>query len=113
MAAAEIFLIGTLLACLASGRWLLNGEINIINALASFNAVSISGAGGWVIPKGVADFLSACATAFSWNYPFLSSPWCIPLRMFLWVVSIGVIYGLLEVAIVAVTNIVGTIRNLF
>ena len=35
MGAVGIFIVGTLFACIASGRWLLNGEINIINALAS------------------------------------------------------------------------------
>ena len=53
MGAAGIFIIGTVLACISSGRWLLNGEINIFNALASFNVMSVEAGGGWGVAKSI------------------------------------------------------------
>jgi hypothetical protein len=110
--AALIFIVGTILATLASGRWLLNGEMNIINALASFNTVAVQTGGIWGLPKYVIDFFSAIVTALSWNYPYLSSPWAIIVKIPLWLVSIGVIFGLVQIATTAVNGIVSGIRGL-
>lgn len=107
-----IFIFGTLLACIASGRWLVNGETNIINALASFNMMSVQAGGVWDVPKGLGAFWNAVVTALSWNYPFLSSPWAIFVKIPLWLVSIGVVWGFLEVAISVVQGIVGAARSL-
>jgi hypothetical protein len=112
MAAAGIFILGTMIACIASGRWLLNGEMNIFNTLASFNTMSVQTGGGWAIAKTPVDYFNGIVTALTWNYPFLSSGWAIFVKVPLWLVSIGVIWGLVEVAISAVQGIVGTIRSL-
>lgn len=109
--AALIFFGGTLLACIASGRWLLNGETNIFNALSSFNTLEIQTAGGWAIPKGIATFFDALITALSWNYPFLSSPWAIFVKIPLWLVSIGTGWGLIEVFLTVVQGIVNSIKS--
>jgi len=113
MGAIGIFIIGTLLACISSGRWLLSGETNIFNALASFNVMSVESGGGWGVAKTVGDYFNGIVTALSWRYPFLSSGWCIFIKIPLWLVSIGTIWGLIELAISAVQGIVGTIRSLF
>lgn len=113
MGAAGIFIIGTVLACISSGRWLLNGEINIFNALASFNVMSVEAGGGWGVAKTIGYYWSGIVTMLTWDYPFLSSPWAIIVKLPLWLVSIGVVWGLITVAISAVQGIVGTIRSLF
>lgn len=106
-----IFIGGTLLSCIASGRWLLNGEISIINSLASFNTLQIQTAGIWALPKGIIDFFSAIITALSWNYPYLSSPWAIFVKIPLWLVSIGAIIALVEGSKAVLTGVIGTIRG--
>ena len=73
MSVFGIFVIGTLLCCLASGRWLLNGELDIINALASFNTMEVQAGGVWNAPKTLSTYYDAAVTAFMWNYPFLES----------------------------------------
>jgi hypothetical protein len=113
MGAAGIFIVGTVLACLSSGRWLLSGETNIINALASFNTMTVQSGGGWGVAKTISTYYNGIATALSWNYPFLSSGWAIFIKIPLWIISIGTVWGFIEVAISAVQGIVGTIRSLF
>jgi hypothetical protein len=110
-AAAFIFIGGTLLSCLMSGRWLLNGETNIINALASFNTISVSVTGSWTFAKGMVDFFNAIVTALSWDYPFLASPWALFIRIPLWVVSIGVVWGLVEIGQRIIDTVLSTIRS--
>ena len=112
MTAIGIFLIGTLFACISSGRWLLNGEVNIINALASFNTPSMDVGGGWAVPKALSTFWDAVVTALAWNYPYLDSPWALFIKFPLWLVSIGVIWGFIQVAIGAIQGIVGSVRSL-
>jgi hypothetical protein len=111
MTAAGIFILGTLLACICSGRWLLSGETNIINALASFNTVEMQAGGGFAIAKGLAGYWNAIVTALSWNYPFLSSPWALFVKIPLWLVSIGVVWGFIEVCLSVAQGLVGLIRN--
>jgi len=110
-AAILIFIVGTVLACISSGRWLLNGEINIINALNSFNVMAVQTGGIWGVPKYVIDFFSALITALTWDYPFLASPFAIVVKIPLWIVSIGVVYGMIELAISVAQGLVGTLRR--
>lgn len=112
MGAVGIFIIGTILACICSGRWLLGGEVNIINALASFNMAEIQTAGGWSVPKTIFTYWNAIVTALSWNYPFLDSPWAMFVKIPLWIVSVGVVWGLIQVAMTVVQGLIGSVRNI-
>lgn len=111
MAAAAIFILGTLLACLSSGRWLLSGETDIINALASFNTMSVQAGGVWNAPKTLSTYWDAVVTALSWDYPFLESSWCIFVKIPLWVVSIGVIWGFIQVFVTIIQGLVSMVRG--
>ena len=112
MGAFGIFVIGTLLSCIASRRWLLAGEMDIFRALASMNAVSFQAGGTWDIPKGISMYWSAIVTAFSWNYPYLSSEWALFVKIPLWIVSVGVIWGLIEFSVSVIQGLVGFARTL-
>ncbi len=112
MGAFAIFLFGTLLASLASGRWLLSGEIDIINALASFNTMSVQAGGVWNAPKTIGTYWDAIITALSWNYPYLTSAWAFPVRFILWIVSIGVVFGLIQIFATIIQGLVGIVRSL-
>jgi hypothetical protein len=112
MAAVGIFLVGTLLACLASGRWLLDGEMDIIRALASFNTMSVQAGGVWNAPKTLGIYWDAILTAFSWDYPFLESGWTFPIKFILWIVSIGVLWGIIQVFVTIIQGLVGIVRSL-
>lgn len=107
-----LFVIGTMLSCICSGRWLLNGEINIFNALASFNVMSVESGGGWGVAKTAGDYWNGIVTAFSWNYPYLQSPWIFPVRLILQAISIMAIWGFVELALSAVQGLLGTLRSL-
>lgn len=107
-----IFIIGTLLACISSGRWLLNGEMNIVNALASINAVSMQGGGGLSAAKQIPEFLSALITALGWNYPYLASPWTLFIKIPLWLVSLGAVIGVVELFMMVIQGLVGVVRSI-
>jgi hypothetical protein len=109
MAAYGIFIVGTLICCLASGRWLTNGETNILNSLASFQVVDIA---SWTGIRGVGGFWSALVTAFSWDYPLLSSPWWFPVKFFLWIVTLGVLWGIYEVMLIIAQGAISVVRSL-
>lgn len=112
--AVGIFLFGTVLMCITSGRWLLNGEINIINALASFENKSF---GDFVAPNTFLAYFNAIVTAISWHYPGTwldetANGWVIFIKMPLWLVSIGVIWALIDVGRVLVQGAASAIRSI-
>lgn len=112
MAAVAIFLGGTALACLGSGVFFQSGEIDIINALASFNTMSVQAGGVWNAPKTLGTYWDAIVTMFSWNYPFLDYAWAFPIKMILWIVSIGVIFGLIQLFVTIIQGLVSIVRSL-
>jgi hypothetical protein len=112
MGAVGIFIFGTILAVISSGRWLLGGEMDIIQTLASFNMAGVQTAGVWTVPKTLGTYWDAIFTALSWNYPFLDYSWAIFVKIPLWIVSIGVIWGFIEVAMTVVQGLVSTIRGI-
>lgn len=111
MAAAAIFIFGTILACIASTRWLLSGEVDIINALASFNTMSVQAGGVWNAPKTLGTYWDAIVTMFSWGYPFLDYSWAIFIKIPLWIVSIGVVWGLIQVFATIIQGLVSMVRS--
>jgi hypothetical protein len=112
MGSIGISFFGNLICCLGSGRWLLNGETDIISALASFNTMSVQAGGIWTAPKTLSTYWDALVTVLSWNYPFLDSPWLILLKIFLWLVSCGVAWGIIEVFVWIISGIIQAARNL-
>lgn len=112
MGAVAIFILGTLLAALCSGRWLVNGEIDIINALASFNTMSVQAGGVWNAPKTLGTYWDAIVTALTWSYPYLDSAWAVFIKIPLWVISLGVIWGIIQVFVTIIQGLVGIVRTL-
>lgn len=112
MTAFGIFIIGTILACLCSGIWVGDTEVGIINGLASFNTMSVQAGGGWNAPKSLSTYWNAVATMLSWNYPFLSSSWAIWVKIPLWVVSIGVVWGFIQMFVTIIQGLVSFVRSL-
>jgi len=111
MAAVLIFILGTLLSCLASGRWLMDGETDIISALASFNTMSVQAGGVWNAPKTLGTYWNAIVTALGWGYPYLESSWAIFIKIPLWIVSIGVIWGIIQLFVSIIQGLVGIVRS--
>ena len=114
IAAFGIFVIGTMISAIASGRWLVNVEMNIINAITSMNAASVQAGDSWDIPKalgGVGGFLDGVVTVLSWRYPFLETPWAIFIKIPLWACSLGVLLGLYQLFMSAIQGVLGALRG--
>ena len=96
--AVGIFIFGTILMCITSGRWLLNGEMNIVNALASFETKQF---GDFVNPNMFVQWFDALVTAIGWRYPGTwldetANGWVVFIKIPLWLVSLGVLWALFE-----------------
>lgn len=111
MACMAIFILGTLLSCLASGVWLVNGETDVINALASFNTMSVQAGGVWNAPKTLGTYWDAIVTAMFWDYPYLSSAWAIFVKMPLWLITVGVIWGVIQTFASIISGLVQLFRS--
>jgi hypothetical protein len=111
MACAAIFILGTILSCLCSGVWIGNDEIDIINALASFNTMSVQSGGVWNAPKTLGTYWDATVTMFSWGYPFLDYSWAIFVKLPLWIVSIGAVWGLIQLFVLIIQSLVTMFRG--
>ncbi len=109
-----IFFFGTLLMCITSGRWLLNGDMNIINALASFNNVNF---GTFSIINALPNWMNAIITALSWHYPGtwldeVANGWMIFVKFPLWLCSLAVIWILIDVGRVLIQGALSGIKSL-
>ena len=105
-----IFILGTTLSLITSERWLLSGEQDIVNALASFNEMSIQSGGVWNAPKTIGTYWDATITALTWGYPFLDSPWLFWLKYILWIVSFGVVFGIIQIFVSVISGLVSRLR---
>ena len=106
-----VFIVGTLLSCIISGRWLVNGEINIINSLSSFNTVGVQ-SGGLSMISTLLSYWDGVVTMLTWNYPYLDNVWGNIFKLFLYIISIGVVYGFIQLFIMALSAVVSAIRSL-
>lgn len=115
MAVAAIFILGQLLSCLASGVWPGNDERNIWTTLASFNVMSVQSGGVWTAPKTPATYYNAVVTMLKWGYPFLDTdiyPWVLVIKIPLWVISIGVVWGIIQLFVGVIQGLVSMVRSL-
>lgn len=109
-----IFLFGTVLMAITSGRWLVNGEINIINALASFENKSV---GDIVAPNALMAFFNAIITAVGWHYPGTwldeaRNGWIMFLKFPLWLTSFAVIWALIDIGRYLVQGAITAIKSI-
>jgi hypothetical protein len=107
------FVVGMIFSLIASGIWFGATESAIINSLASLNIVHIEAMSGWGVPKWGIDYWNGIVTIISWNYPYLNNAWGWVFKLlFLYPVTIGVIYSLVQLAISVIQGIASSIRSL-
>ncbi len=111
MAVAGIFIFGTILSCLASGLWIGQNEVDIVNGLASFNTMSVQAGGVWNAPKTLGTYWDAAVTVLSWGYPFLGYSWALFVKIPLWIVSIGAVWGFIQIFATIIQGLVSMVRS--
>lgn len=112
MSVFAIFILGTILSCLCSGIWFGSDEVDVINALASFNTMSVQAGGVWNAPKTLSTYWDAAVTMFSWNYPYLNYTWAILIKIPLWIVSVGAVWGFIQLFVSIIQGLVSMVRSL-
>jgi len=108
--AVGIFIIGTIFSLIASGVWFGSSDINVINKLAGFSTASQSSTVGSA-PTNPVDYWNAMSTIMRWDYPYLDYSWCVFIKIPLWLISIGVVWGFIEVMAGIVQGILGALRS--
>ena len=112
MASFAIFIIGTILSCVCSGIWFGSTETDVVNALSSFNTMSVQAGGGWNAPKTLGTYWDAMVTVLFWNYPYLSSSWAIFVKIPLWIITVGTVWGIIQIFVTIISGLVSLVRSL-
>lgn len=112
MSVFAIFILGTMLSCLCSGVWFGSNEVDIVNSLASFNTMSVQAGGVWNAPKTLGTYWDAAVTLLSWDYPFLDYSWAIFVKIPLWIVSVGTVWGFIQLFVLIIQGLVSMVRSL-
>ena len=109
-----VFIVGTLLSLAVCGSWLGTEEVDTVKYLTGYTSLELSAAGAWSIPKQFAGFFThGLPSMLTWNYPFLDSGFGAIFKwVFLYPISIGVVWGLVEVFTPVIQGIFTGIRNL-
>jgi hypothetical protein len=115
MAIFAIFILGQVLSCLCMGIWPGDKQIDIWNTLASFNTMSVQSGGVWNAPKTLGTYWDGVITMLTWNYPFLDYEvyeWVLLAKIPLWVISIGVVWGIIQLFVSIIQGLVSMVRSL-
>lgn len=112
MSVFAIFILGSMLSCLCSGVWFGSDQVDIVNALASFNTMSVQSGGVWNAPKTLGTYWDAAITMLVWDYPFLDYTWAIIIKIPLWIVSVGTVWGFIQLFVSIIQGLVSMVRSL-
>ena len=109
-----VFIVGQILSLALCGSWLGDSEVSIVQQLTGYSVIELESAGGWAIPKQLAGFfVTGIPSMLSWNYPFLNDGFGAIFKwVFLYPISIGVVWGMVEVFAPVIQSIFTGIRNL-
>ena len=111
MMVVAIFIIGSVLSTVMSGVWFTDSSVNVLNKLAGFTAGTENSASGGYSLSPVTWF-NALVTIFTWNYPYLDYPWAVFIKIPLWIISVGAVWGFIEFSVYAVSNLLGRLRSM-
>jgi len=113
MGAFGVFIIGTFTSMIASGIWVGANEVSVINQLAGIGVINVSSLGGLGLAKSMLTWFSAITTLLGWTYPYLDNAVGLVLKWtILYPVTIGVVWGIVEIAQSAIQGLAGAIRTL-
>lgn len=108
-----VFILGTIISGIWSGGWLQAGDVTTMNSLMGYNATGAAGTGGMTILSQTSKFITVgLPTIFLWNYPFLNGAAAVFKWIFLYPITLGMIWGIAQVFAPALFGIFGSLRTL-
>ena len=108
-----VFIIGTMLSLATTGRWFTDADISIIGTITSLRGIQIQALGGIPFLQQAIGFFNGTLAMISWSYPYLENAWGTMFKwIFLYPISVGVIWGFIELFSMVAQGIAGFIRNL-
>ena len=89
-----VFFVGTFVCLVFEGVYSGTEELDILNALTGYNAIQISGAGVWGIPKlGFGFMMNGLPKLILWDYPFLQGGFFVIRVLLISTLSLGLVWG--------------------
>ena len=113
MFCAFVFMIGTALSLFIEGSWFGTEEVGVVNELTGYTALQIQGSGLWAIPKQISGFMThGLPKLIMWDYSFLEGNAALFKWVVLYPISAGVVWGLAQVFIPAISGMLSGLRGL-
>lgn len=114
MFAYAVFIVGTILSLATTGRWFTSGDISIIDTITAMSGATIQALSGIPVVGPTVQFFDGLFNIITWNYPFLDNAWGFVFKgIFLYPVSAGVIFGMVELFQTVAQGVAGLVRNLW
>jgi hypothetical protein len=110
---AFVFVLGTLVSNIFGGTWYDNTDLTNMQNLTTFNTQTTAGIGGSSIQTMATNFFTTgLPTMIVWGYPYLDNTiGGIFKLIFLWPISIGMIWAVAQLFLPALWGIFGQIRG--
>ena len=108
-----VFITGTLISLVWSGAWFGSTDISIMQQLTGYDNTYAAGTGGITILTMAGGFIThGLPTIFLWDYPFLNGAAGIIKWIFLYPITIGMIWGFAQLFAPALMSAVSSLRSL-
>lgn len=103
---AFTFITGNLLCCFIEGTYLGEETTSIINILCGYSTTELQATGGmsWVSAAS-GFFTTGIPKMILWDYSFLGGGWEIVKYILLFPVSIGVVWGIIQLFVTVISGI--------
>ena len=100
------FITGNLLCCFIEGTYLGEETTSIINLLCGYSVTDLQSTGGmsWV-SAAVGFFTTGIPRMILWDYSFLDGGWEIFKYIFLFPITIGVVWGIVQLFTTTISGI--------
>jgi hypothetical protein len=104
MFVAFTFITGNLLCGFIEGTYLGNETTSIINILTGYNTTEVSGGMSWASAAS-GFFTQGLPNMILWRYSFLEGGWEIIKYILLFPISIGVVWGVIQMSVSAISGV--------
>jgi hypothetical protein len=108
-----VFFIGSLCCLFIEGAYFGPSDIDLVNSLTEYNVIEVSGGGTWSFAQIGSALISAIPKMIMWDYNFFTGGYIIFRLFFIMTLSVGVVWGIIQIFVTVAQGIIGWIRGVF
>lgn len=108
-----VFFIGSLCCLFIEGHYLGSEQLDLANSLTEYNVVEVSSGGIWSFAQIGSGLIAAIPKMIMWDYNFFTGGYVIFRLFFIMTLSVGVVWGVIQVFITVAQGVIGWIRGVF